>query len=87
MIRNVRNILKVNTRICKRFSTNSEHKTLLFSIKDDLHNIRDELFNIKRDLHNTKMIVEKEFVFILKGAMLISAVLGGTICGIIGINI
>jgi len=65
--------LKVNTRICKRFSTNSEHKTLLFSIKDDLH--------------NTKILFEKQFTSLQGDILFISAVLCGTIGVIIGVNI
>jgi hypothetical protein len=55
MIRNVRNILMLNTRICKRFSTNSERETVLSGIKDCkneklLLSIKDDLRSIKDDL-------------------------------------
>jgi hypothetical protein len=62
MIRNIRNILKLNARICKRFSTNSERETvlsgikdcknekLLLSIKDDLRKNHIEINNIRDDL-------------------------------------
>ena len=49
-VRNVRNILKLNTRICKRFSTNSEHETVLSSIKNDLLKNNIEINYIRNDL-------------------------------------
>jgi hypothetical protein len=58
-VRNVRNILKLNTRICKRFSTNSEHETVLSSIKNDLLKNNDELNSIKNNSNNIKEMLKE----------------------------
>jgi|688.fasta_scaffold1498181_1 hypothetical protein len=63
MIRNVRNILKLNTRICKRFSTNSEHEKWLLCIKDDLLKNHIEINNIKNNHNCMKEIIENRSLF------------------------
>jgi hypothetical protein len=98
MIRNIRNILKLNTRICKRFSTNSEHETvlsgikdcknekLLLSIKDDLLKNNIEINNIKVQLNDSIRVLDRTFtntcIASIAGAGIIGHAIGSWITNI-----